>query len=289
MKYPLHSNFYFYSSTSWLWCFSKNIESWITNPLFFDVKKDGFQTITIPVSSVYQIKLIAPGNSWTKDPGVKIVATFNLKQGQKVTVALGQQGSDDYCGSGGSFVVLDGDGGPEPLLVAAGAGYAWIDEEFGRGNFKQTAVGDIRKKSSGIQIILPGDQENVYCAGGGYCEAPEVTNLANGCVPPKTFSEGLTGGKGVDWDGDVTEGGFGGGGGAYARKVNGEEKVYFGAGGGFTGGTTKVHNGKIEDEDGDEIEAVFGGGGGSYSADPNAEFDNQYVEFGYCKIVQQNK
>ena len=50
-------------------------------------------------------------------------------------MALGQQGNRDLCGSGGSFVTLDGDGGPEPLLVAAGAGRVdCLYEEFGRGN-----------------------------------------------------------------------------------------------------------------------------------------------------------
>ena len=204
-------------------------------------------------------------------------------------MALGQQGNLTTCGSGGSFVVLDGDGGPEPLLVAAGAGSARNDKEFGRGNMEKTAVGNNRIKSSGKRMFLRGDEENVFCAGAGYSEAPEVTNLANGCVPPKTFSEGLTGGKGVDWNGFVYEGGFGGGGGFYARIVDGEWKYYYGAGGGFTGGSTKVHYEKLETVNDNEIEAVFGGGGGSYSADPNAKFDNQYVEFGYCKIIKQNK
>ena len=107
-------------------------------------------------------------------------------------------------------------------------------------------------------------------------------------MPPKTFSEGLTGGKGAGWDGVLLEGGFGGGGGFYSRKGNGEFKVYYGAGGGFTGGSTKVYNGKLI-YSGDEFECVFGGGGGSYSADTNAEFKHHYVEFGYCKIVKQNK
>ena len=187
---------------------------------------------------------------------------------------MGQQGKSNLCGSGGSSVVLDGDGGPEPLLVAAGAGSARTnDKEFGRGNIEKTAVGNNRIKSSGKQMFLPGDEKNVYCAGAGYSNAPEVTNLANGCVPPKTFSEGLTGGKGVSSSGSVLEGGFGGGGTAYHRKVNGETKWYYGAGGGFTGGTTKV----------DGI-FCYGGGGGSFSADPNAKFEHNYVEYGSCKI-----
>ena len=134
-------------------------------------------------------------------------------------------------------------------------------------------------------MFFPGDEENVYCAGAGYSEAHEVTNLAGECVPPKTFSEGLAGGKGVDSDEDLYKGGFGGGGAVYGRKVNGESKWYYGGGGGFTGGSTEVHHRKLKDKDGNEFEGVYGGGGGSYSTDPNAKFDNQYVDYGSCKII----
>ena len=248
---------------------------WIVDSDCFDVLRDGYQTLTIPVTAEFKIELIAPGNSWYKHPGVKINGKFKLKKGQKITVALGQQGNRDDCGSGGSFVVLDGDGGSEPLLVAAGAGCAhYNDEEFGRGNLNQTAVGNERIGKSGIQEFLPGDEKDVYVAGAGYSEAPQVSKLAKGCVPPKSYRNGLTGGYGVSLSGGVYEGGFGGGGGFYGRKVNGKDKFYCGAGGGFTGGSTKIF----------DHELCWGGGGGSYSADPNAKFDNQYVEYGSCKI-----
>ena len=65
------------------------------------------------------------------------------------------------------------------------------------------------------------------------------------------------------------DGGFGGGSAFYENKRN--ENCY-GAGGGFTGG----HNiGRYD---------IDGGGDGSFSADPEADFDNHYVEYGYCKI-----
>ena len=205
---------------------------------------------------------------------MRINGKFELKKGQKVTAALGQQGSYSRCGSGGSFLVLESDQGPKPLLIAGGAGYArWNDEEFGRGNIKQAAVGNENVGTSGKQEFSDGDMEDVYCAGAGFYEAPEVSDLADGCVVPKSYKEGLTGGKGVKWDGRVVEGGFGGGGGFYERKVNGEWKEYHGAGGGFTGGSTKFDGWNC-----------LGGGGGSYSADPNAKFDHIYVKYGYCKI-----
>ena len=116
--------------------------------------KDGFQTLTIPVSAMYEIELAAPGNSHTKHPGVKVNGKFELKKGQKITVALGQQGSDPCGGSGGSFVVLNEDRGPQPLLVAAGAGHAFFsDKEFGSGNVERTGMGNGRIKASGKQMF----------------------------------------------------------------------------------------------------------------------------------------
>ena len=137
---------------------------------------------------------------------------------------------------------------------------------------------------SGIQKFLPGDEGDVYVAGSGYSEAPQASNLAKGCVAPKSYGNGLTGGNGINLKGKVYEGGFGGGGGFYGRRINGERKFYYGAGGGFTGGSTVVHIGKLRDKDGIEHEGCWGGGGGSFSADSNAKFDHNYVEYGCCKI-----
>ena len=239
----------------------------------------GFQTLTIPVTAEYKIEIVAPGNSSKKHPGVRIVGTFELKKGQKITAALGQQGINwlGSCGSGGSFLVLESNEGPKPLLIAGGAGSAEVDDEdFARGNIKQAAVGNENVGTSGKQKKIGFfERNNIYCAGAGFEKAPEVSNLVEGCVAPKSYKEGLTGGKGVDVNGDVTEGGFGGGGGHYYRKVNGRWKFYDGAGGGFTGGSTKVGENGIY---------CGGGGGGSFTADPNAKFDHKYVEYGYCQI-----
>ena len=83
---------------------------WIKDSDCFDVFQDGYQTLTIPLTAEFKIEIVAPGNDDEKHPGVKIVGEFKLEKGQKITVALGQQGNSFLCGSGGSFVVLDGDG-----------------------------------------------------------------------------------------------------------------------------------------------------------------------------------
>ena len=244
--------------------------------MLFEVKRDGYQTLTIPVTAEYRIELVAPGTPWHKHPGVRIVGKFELKKGQKITAALGQQGKYFFCGSGGSFLVLESDEGQKPLLIAGGAGCADDDdvEEFARGNINQAAVGNENVGTCGKQEFIHGDKRDVYCAGAGFYEAPRVSNLADGCVAPKSYKEGLAGGQGVDEDdGEVYEGEFGGGGGYYYR----DGKFYYGAGGGFTGGSTEI----------DEVlpdKNCNGGGGGSFSADPKAEFDHEYVEYGHCII-----
>ena len=245
--------------------------------MLFEVKRDGFQTLTIPVTAEYRIEIVAPGNSYHKNPGVRIIGRFQLKKGQRITAALGQQGSSHLCGSGGSFLVLESDEGPKPLLIAGGAGYG--REKFGRGNIKQAAVGNENVGTSGKQEFIDGDKKDIYLGGAGFHVAPQVSHLTKGCVAPKTYKEGLTGGKGVHLHGYVMEGGFGGGGGFHVRKVNGRTRWYHGAGGGFTGGSTKVD---VEHPD----DFSWGGGGGSYTADLKAIFDHHYVEYGYCKITK---
>ena len=83
------------------------------------------------------------------------------------------------------------------------------------------------------------------------------------------------GGKGYSYlHGSELEGGFGGGGATLDRQLNGDWKYYFGCGGGYTGGSSRILN----------DEKCDGGGGRSFAADPNATFDHYYEDFGKCKI-----
>ena len=90
------------------------------------------------------------------------------------------------------------------------------------------------------------------------------------------------GGKGCGYRNglvDVLEGGFGGGGASTFRPLNGRLKSYFGCGGGYTGGSSRIRN----DQECD------GGGGGSFAADPNAKFDHKNEDFGKCIIKFLNQ
>ena len=221
------------------------------------------------------------GGLMSETCGARINGKIRLERGDKITVALGQRSRGNYVsGSGATFVVKESSNRPEPLFIAAGAGCSeenWVDpaETYGRGNLGQTAKGNEKIGSSGVQKFQKDEEKDFYCGGAGFIEAPEVGTLHDSSEPPQSYSEGLIGGKGYDFeDACSLEGGFGGGGASFTRQLNGQWKWYYGCGGGYTGGSSRISNNQISD----------GGGGGSYAVDPNATFDHHPESFGKCKI-----
>ena len=108
--------------------------------------------------------------------------------------------------------------------------------------------------------------------------APKVEGLPFriGSDAPESYSQGLMGGAGYDGRNSCTvlAGGFGGGGATFVIPLNGQWNFNWGCGGGYTGGSSRIRDGKFCD----------GGGGGSYSADPRASFDHKYELYGKCRI-----
>ena len=147
--------------------------SWTIPVPIFEVKKNGFQTLTIPVSGNFNIQIASPvhrvKNSRAIAPGIRCDGTFLLKKGQKITVMLGQKfipqqsrnklsrfrsfhrslsrsladgtaqrvlnvGTDvlelfsrrnfwdDRQSLGESLCVMEGEHGPEPLLIVGSEG-----------------------------------------------------------------------------------------------------------------------------------------------------------------------
>ena len=250
--------------------------SWISNSSFFDVLKEGFQTLTIPKSGTYSFEVIGAGRT-NEQSGARIIGKIRLERGEKITVALGQKYKGHYLssGSGATFVVKETGNRPEPLFVAAGAGFSgYQDYNYGRASLAQTAKGNEKIGSSGVQKFQNGEEEDFYCAGAGFLEAPKVGRLNEKSEPPQSYSQGLMGGKGY-FHGHELEGGFGGGGATFIRRLNGDWKWYYGCGGGYTGGSSRIRDDQYCD----------GGGGGSFAADPNATFDHKYEkEYGKCRI-----
>ena len=119
--------------------------------------------------------------------------------------------------------------------------------------------------------------KDFFSAGAGFFgKGPRRGGLNGNSEPPQSYSQGLMGGKGYHYvsNGYELEGGFGGGGASFNRRVNGKFRWYNGCGGGYTGGSGRIRNdGYCE-----------GGGGGSFAADPNAKFDHKFEEYGKCKI-----
>ena len=224
---------------------------------------------------------------------------FEPLSGQKITVALGQRGSTSQSGCGGTFVITYHEiykGAREPIFVAGGAAADAGNPSFSKASLHKTAHGNNEVGSSGTQTNVPGyynvmtrkrlpfDYCEVYCAGAGFLDAPKGGYLVRDPVPPENYSQGLKGGKGKIIR-TLTEGGFGGGGAAYClannKVCNHKDINYFGAGGGFTGGSsTGIHSFSLTDSGPD----CYGGGGGSYSSDQNAAFDYALVSFGKCKL-----
>ena len=248
------------------------------NNSLFDVLRDGFQCLTIPRSGRYKFEVIGV-SSREDEPGARIIGEVRLKEGDKITVALGQTGSNYSCGNGGTFVVKEnGTSNPHPLFVAGGAGSAGysFDYGFSKASLCHTASGNVKIGSSGVQKFIRGDINGIYCGGAGFLEGPKTRRLRENSVAPKSYKDGLIGGKGIDYLEFYREGGFGGGGAIYCSKHYGRyNRRYLGAGGGYTGGGTKIYDGMLCD----------GGGGGSYSIDEKAQFDHVHEQYGKCTVT----
>ena len=255
---------------------------WVMNNSLFDVVENGLQCLTIPRTGRYRFEVI--GASWvSSNPGARIIGKVRLQKGEKITVALGQRGNRIDCGNGGTFVVKEnGISDPQPLFVAAGAGgyqagrrsNGYHNAAFSKARLCQTASGNHEIGSSGVQDFFPNDQKDFFCGGAGYLKGPVTIDLRKDSVAPKSYKDGLIGGKAIDYNGTLTEGGFGGGG-AYCYK-NGNR--YLGAGGGYTGGGTQING------DGN----CYGGGGGSFSIDDEAQFDHvgpRYAPYVECTVT----
>jgi len=262
--------------------------TWITNSSFFDVLKEGFQTLTIPKSGIYSFEVIGPGINFkghkNEECGARIKGKIRLERGEKITVALGQKSKGGtVSGSGGTFVIRERRkflfNRQEPLFVAAGAGHASKDHKIGRASLSLTANGNDKIGSSGVQLFQNGDAKDFFCAGAGFSTPPEVGRLHGRSEPPQSYSQGLMGGRGYTYHTNCElEGGFGGGGASFIRKLNGQWKTYNGCGGGFTGGSSRIQDDRFCD----------GGGGGSFAADTNAKFDHKFELYGKCKITFLN-
>ena len=96
---------------------------WTKNTKLFDSTKRGFQTVTFPKSGYYEITAAGAGRpSIGYGRGAVITGKVKIEKSQKIVIAIGQMGGNQYAGSGGTFVAKQTDDQCTPLVIAGGCG-----------------------------------------------------------------------------------------------------------------------------------------------------------------------
>ena len=226
-----------------------NVE-WVKNSDYFSMPKRGIQKVKIPISAEFEFTAYGAGRL---NYGAMAEAKVKLEIGTEIYIGIGQQGKYIYDGCGGTFVAIRENGKFIPIIIAGGAGggYEGYEMECGNGSTDQfgNRSNKIEERNKNIGKEGKSGNYNWYNGGNGF------EGRINGYweyirkniygiyteETPKSFEDGLNGGKGKD---NGCEGGFGGGG------VGGS-----GGGGGYTGG----HGGSNG----------CGGGGGSFTQNGN--------------------
>lgn len=278
--------------------------SWADSTSNFNVEGEwhGIQIWTVPVSGSYIIDVYgAQGGFHSYDNsygglGARIQATYNLTQGDKYKLIVGQQGEsainlDNAAsgGGGGSFIWAETG---NTLLIAAGGGGGGI--RTGYVNSHATISSNAKPAESISNGGTNGNGGTTNTTGSSYWAGGGCGWLTNGTggnqstnydyTPGDSGAEGgrrpLEGGRGGNewYDSSVQEGGkggFGGGGGG------GSDNMGTGGGGGYSGGG----GGRMIPYGG----GMGGGGGGSwynssisyYQSSPSPVEQDAYNTSGY--------
>lgn len=217
----------------------------------------GIQEWIVPTTGIYLINAIgasgADSDRTLDGLGANLKGEFNLTKGDKIKIAVGQQGiksSNGYgAGGGGTFVTYDDN---TPIIVAGGGGGSGSREGTVTIHASLTTSGN--PSSDGCPGGVDG-QGGQQLGTGLYTGGTGGGLLGDGSIPKyagmegKSFTNGAEGGFYGTMTGTRSAGGFGGGG------ANG---YYSGAGGGgYSGGG------------GAKTSAYCGGGGGSYNSGDN--------------------
>ena len=192
--------------------------------------------------------------------GAKITGTFQLNQGTKLNILVGQEGNTATAfspympgtGGGGSFVTLLDN---TPLIVAGGGGGGGARKNFSNGDPGQATrngsqCGGTQGGGGKLCNVNTGQDDFSFYAGGGAGISGDGGASHWWAQEPRSF---ITGGTGGQWvDPNITSGGFGGG--SFALTLVG------GGGGGYSGGGVLV-----------TYKKGVAGGGGSYNVGVNQQ------------------
>jgi hypothetical protein len=227
----------------------------------------GIQEWEVPSSGRYRITAYgaqgkAP-DSRVGGKGAKISGVFDLDGGQKLKIAVGQEGSSDGNqggGGGGSWVMTAGD---EPLLVAGGGGglrsSAGQDgcggrtTELGGTGSGWNSTHDCGAKSSGVGLGGIVSSSSYGSAGGGY-ETNGASDYGSNSGG-KSWFNGLTGGGDTSYR---AYGGFGGGGAGDGSWGGGGGGGYSGGDGGYVPGAGGSYNGGADADDESGVQSGHG-------------------------------
>ena len=245
----------------------------------------GIQEWTVPKSGIYRLvvagakggnAIFGAQNEPLQAPyggeGAKITGEFHLIHGEKIQIAVGQQGNTTICpgGGGASWVVKEGNSLDDILIISGGGGGGgtWtfnpsqIDGQIveaylnnGKNGYDPHPTGTDAQGGTGGNGGYKGDGANRGGGGGGWLGDGQLSTLGttHWHMSGKGWGNGLIGGTDYDFGGSNTQsgsGGFGGGGAGGQHSQTG----YGGGGGGYSGGG----GGSWASPGG------TGGGGGSY-------------------------
>ena len=206
----------------------------------------GIQLWTVPKSGKYRIEAFgAGGGGWSSSytvkedqQGAQIRGDFELIQGEKIRILVGQRGYRSGGGDG-TFVVRNLDDTISSALIIAGGG-GGIDSWTSLGSHSKGSVSTSGQdypgySNSGGDNGYAGESKSGHSSGGA------------GFLGDSQYSKSFINGGATN-----SSGGFGGGG--YGCHCGG----YPGRGGGFSGGAAAVVRSQYS-----------GGGGGSYNTGTN--------------------
>ena len=237
------------------------------------IATQGIQEWIVPQTGLYRILVNGAQGGGNGGLGARMQGDFNLTQGQKLFIAVGQQGlgaqDGQACGGGGGSFVATGNATyttATALIVAGGGGGAspqqglpgLITTNGGQGEGCQ--VGGVNG-NGGASAQNCGN--GTGGAGGFLTDGQSTGSYGN------QFGYGFISGAalgGISQSG-AREGGFGGGAGTHSNNTGG------GPGGGYSGGSAPVHGSNYE-----------GGGGGSFNNGANA-VNTQGIQSGHGNVV----
>ena len=250
-----------------------------------ETTRQGIQIWIVPKKGRYHITSAGAGiiDNYENCRGVIISSVFDLNQGDKIKILVGQSGSFSTqamekklygylhgSGSGGTFVIKfinDNDYTKEnniPLIISGGGGgkyygneysyvidnrFFYVKKDYSNASYTTSGYDNINYiKTGGINGnggLGDFSVNNGYGGGGFYTDGGKKQNDIRNCNG-KSFLNGGNGG--LKYDYVYNDGGFGGGTASFS---------YSGSGGGYSGGASNS-------SDASTLTFNFGYGGGSY-------------------------